>query len=302
MLQTDPKTGWLVNNPSTSFENEYRKEDGSKGWVCKGSTQNMQIIRDLFTNCIEAEKILNVNKAFQDSLEIALPGLAPMQINPATGRLQEWLEPWEPFDLRTAQTPQGWGLAPGNQITPGKTPELANAIRKVLEYQKPWEMLSCGSWVGVFSAMYWARLHDGKMVQEVINEHFQKALFPNFTSRFFEKFWQIDANLGMTATIGEMLIQSHAGVIEILPALPSSYPNGHVKGLRARGGLVIDMEWKNNKAENVVVRATVNGKCVIHSANALKVNGLSTKSTQKDGCFELEFDTEKGKVYELSPV
>lgn len=276
MLQTDSVTGWLVNSPSTSFENEFRKDDGTKGWVSKGSTQDMQIIRDLFRNCIQAGKILKKRNRIQEQLTASLDKLAPMQINPQTGRLQEWLYPWEPNTLYTAQTPHGWGLAPGNQINPIKTPELADAFKKYLDYQKPWKMLDCGSWVGAFSANYWARLHEGNMVEKVIDEHFMKSLFPNFTSRFFEKFWQIDANLGITAAIGEVFLQSHVTdadgdfIIELLPALPASWTSGKIQGVKARGGFEISMEWENGKIKNAEIKSIFGNHFTLKTPDMMK--------------------------------
>jgi len=299
VLQTDPKTGWLVDNPTTSFENYYKLNDSIKGWACKGATQDMQIIRNLFTNCMNAARILDRDKTFCDSLSIARSKLAPNQINPKTGRLQEWIDPWEPNEKHEPQTPQGWALAPGNEISPRKTPELALAFQKILEYQKPWTRYGAGSWIGASSANYWARLHNGPMVQEVINTHFKNALSPNFTCLFFKAF-QIDGNLGITAAIAEMLMQSHLGEIEILPALSPAYPNGNVRGLCARGGFEVDMEWKNNVPEKVVITSKLGGECIIRSFNPLKLSG-NVLTSQKDGdSYVLRFETRKGKKYQLT--
>jgi alpha-L-fucosidase 2 len=298
ILQLDAKTGWLVNNPSVSFENYYKLPDGTKGWACKGATQDMQIIRDLFTNCLDAAKILNRDKTFCDSLSIARSKLAPNQINPKTERLQEWLEPREAYENHEPQMAHGWALAPGNQISPRKTPELAQAFQKSLEYQKPWTRYGAGSWIGSFSANWWARLHKGTMVQEVINTHFKNAVSPNFTCLFFKAF-QIDGNLGMTAAITEMLMQSHLGEIEILPALSPAYPYGSVHGLCARGGFEVNIDWKNSQPTKVLISSKMGGKCIVRSAIPLRINGEKSVS-QKDGdSYTLTFISKKGAEYKL---
>ena len=301
VLQPAARTGWLVDNPSTSFENYYKLPDGTKGWACKGATQDMQIIRDLFTNCLDAAKILNCDKLFCDSVSVALGKLAPNQINPTTGRLQEWLDPWEPDKYTSGQTPHGWALAPGNQISPRKTPELAEAFEKYLAFQKPWNMYGAGSWIGSSSANWWARLHKGDMVQMVINTHFKNALSSNLTCYFFKAF-QIDGNLGMTAGIAEMLLQSHLGEIEILPALSSAYPNGYVRGLCARGGFEVDIEWKNSLPTKVIVTSKAGGECIIRSACALKVEWSSLVSEKQGSSYVLKMNTKLGVKYQLRTI
>jgi len=298
VLQTDAKTGWLVNNPSVSFENYYKKEDGTKGWVCKGATQDIQIIRDLFTNCNEAARVLNCDQSFRDSLRYALDKLAPMQINPTTGMLQEWLDARTPDRYSSGQTPHGWGLAPGNQISPRKTPDLAEAFKKYLKVQKPWVFHGAGSWIGSSSAVWWARLYNGDMVQEVINTHFKNSLSANLTCYFFKAF-QIDGNLGMTAAITEMLLQSHLGEMEILPAISPNYPKGYVRGLCAPGGFQVDIEWEKSLPVKVVINSKFGGECVVRSACALKVKGQSYISDKQGDTYLLKFSTQAGGKYQL---
>jgi alpha-L-fucosidase 2 len=253
----------------------------------------------LFTNCLDAAKILDLDKPFCDSISIARSKLAPNQINPQTGRLQEWIEPWDAYERHESQMAHGWALAPGNGISPRKTPALAEAFQKSLEYQKPWTNYGAGSWIGSSSANWWARLHKGYMVQEVINTHFKNALSPNFTCLFFKAF-QIDGNLGITAAIAEMLMQSHLGEIEILPALSPDYPNGSVRGLCARGGFEVDIDWKNNLPEKVVITSKLGGECIIRSFIPLKLSG-NVLTSQKDGySYVLRFETRKGKKYQLT--
>ena len=264
---------YLITSPSVSFENKFKKTDGTVGWACEGPTQDMQIIRNLFENTIRAATVLEKDHEFIAALKNKLKLLAPIKISPRTGRLQEWYHDWEALAPGNGQVAHGWGLAVGSQITPGGTPELAEAFEKTLEYRKPWEAYNAGSWVGSFSAMFWARLRKGEMLQTVLDRHFKNAIFPNLTSKFFEDYWQIDGNLGITASISEMLLQSHTDEIELLPALPSKYQEGEVKGLLARGGFIVDIKWEDAKLIQAKVYAKHDGICKLrYGNNAIEIS------------------------------
>ncbi len=282
-LQRD-EDGFLVTNPSESFENHFKKPDGTTGWACVGATQDIQIIRDLFQNCKLANVELGIDDAFDAKLDKYLEELLPMRISPTTGRLQEWKDDWQAENASSGQVAHGWGLAVGNQISPRKTPELAAAFIKTLNYRKPWETNECASWTGSFSAKFWARLGDGEMLQTVFDNHYKQALFPNLTSNF-RGFWEIDGNLGITSSIAEMLLQSHIGEIVLLPALSIKYPRGEVKGLRARNGFVVDIKWENNELVEVKIYSE---------------HGKGLKLRYKEKIIAVKTENKKSKTFKLS--
>ena len=274
-LQPD-KDGYLVTNPSESFENSYIDPAGFKGWACMGSAQDMQIIRSLMQNTMKAAEIIDSNDPAIAEIKEVYTKLPPMRISPSTGELQEWNDDWKPAYPHNGQVGHGWGFAAGNLITLRGTPELAEAFKKTIINRQPGMSYNSGSWTGVFPSMYWARFEEGDRAMKVINRHFAMALYPNFTCKF-TKFWEIDGNLGITATIAEMLLQSHAGEISLLPALPAVYPKGKVTGLRARGGYEVDMQWTDGKLTKAVIRSVKGkGSVSIRYKDAVKVIDFSS--------------------------
>jgi len=297
-LVRDPQ-GYLVPVPSQSPENTF--VGGTKPVsLCVAATMDLELIYDLLTHAIRASEILGVDEDLREQWCNILADIPPLQIG-KYGQLQEWLEDYEEAEPGHRHVSHLFALFPGDQITVQETPQLAQAARVSLERR----MMSHERipWSGFFKICCLARLGDGNkayaLLHSVVGESSSDSLLDVFPPDIF----QIDANFGGTAAVAEMLLQSHHGVIRLLPALPAAWPDGKVTGLRARGGFGVDVEWADGHVTRAIIRSAGGGICRLAFPAAAQAEIACERqavTVSEDSGGVISWPTEPGCVYEVT--
>jgi alpha-L-fucosidase 2 len=297
-LVEEPNHHWLVTCPSASPENSFLLPDGRQNALCAGPALDSELLRDVFNECVEASAKLGVDEKLRAELKAALPRLPPLQIG-KQGQLLEWLDDYPEAEVQHRHLSPLYAAYPSDQITQRGTPELAAAVRKVLERRGD----NLG-WSAAWKINLYARLGDAESAYRVlrglqteISIHLQRADSDRVPS--------MEGNQGIqayTAGVAEMLLQSHAGEIELLPALPKEWPDGSVRGLRARGGFTLDIAWNEGKLSSATVRSTHAGPCRLRAATTMNVHEADRPITvgQLDPN-TIEFSAAANAVYSITP-
>ena len=307
-LVEHPNGKWLITNPSTSPENppkgpgyRYFFDEVTSMYyfttICSGSAIDMEILTDLFGYYIEASKILGLDTDFAAKVTKARARLVPPQIG-SNGSLQEWADDLAQMEEKHRHFSHLYGLYPGNVISAKRTPELVEPVKKVLEqrgdggagFSRAWKM------------SLWARLYDGNRAYKIFQGYIKDQCYSSLFAKCFTPL-QVDGSFGVSAGIAEMLIQSHEGVIDLIPALPDEWLKGSFNGVCARGGFELKFKWENKIITSVEVLSKAGQVCRIKvgSPSSVSNNGKKVKTTKyPDG--SIGFETKTGNIYKLTKI
>lgn len=292
----DPATGWLVTGPTISPEHGYCDPGSTEDQrICKGTAMDTQLLTDVWSHTAEAAEILGRDRPFQDELRAAVKRLPPHQIG-SRGELMEWLEDVKP-PTGHRHISHLYAVYPSDLITVEKTPKLAEAAKRSLVERGE----SDTGWSMAWKACVWARLKEGGKVYRELELALDPAMLqPNALNHHVKerRIYQIDATLGCTAAMAEMLMQSHLNFIEFLPALPAEFPAGSVSGLRARGGFEVNISWENGAMKAGVIKSLNGSTCSVKGAFVVTdEQGAKVSLVQEAGL--TRFETVVGKTYGL---
>lgn len=286
----EDEKGQLLSGPSMSPENRYFTPEGNVGGLAMGPTMDNQIITELFNHTIDAAAALDVDAELREKIAAARDRLPPMKIG-KHGQLQEWPEDYEEVEPGHRHVSHLFGLHPGSQIDPWRTPQWLEAARKVLERRLAHGGGHTG-WSRAWMISFYARLLDGESAGENIRGLLQRCILPNLFD--VHPPYQIDGNFGLTAGVVEMLLQSHAGSIVLLPAIPGAWAAGSVRGIRARGGVTVEMTWRDGKPTEATLTADREGRHLVRypaGATLSAVEGAASSEQRSD---------EHGPIVELT--
>ncbi|RXG32402.1 glycoside hydrolase family 95 protein [Leeuwenhoekiella marinoflava] len=326
-LVEEPDHAWLVISPSISPENAPYSDHPES--VTAGATMDNQLVFDVFTRTLKAAEILGKKDPVLKQIEASLKRLPPMQIG-KWGQLQEWMYDWDNPKDNHRHVSHLYGLYPSNQISPYRTPQLFEAAKTSLVARGD----ESTGWSMGWKVNLWARLLDGNHAYKLIQDQLKPSIQPDGKEvggtypNLFDAHppFQIDGNFGCTAGIAEILMQSHAGAVHILPALPDAWRQGKITGLKARGGFEVAVEWTENKPEKIEIKSALGGICRIRSYYPLAGDGLTkaqnentnpfyqtpaikkpliskeaeVKMPELKQVFEYDLKTEAGKTYKIN--